>query len=274
MKRTVLLLIFSLITWKIQGKSFHHLKVIEEEVIAEAIEIHRLTNEAPLFKHNAKINITSLAFRNISLQYEYNVVKKLNVALGLRFMPKGGIPFLGILQSFIRGEEQEDDMSLILQGTQVSGLAITPEVRWYFGKRAGKGFYIAPFFRYEQTNINSYFNFETEIEGVFEKINLLGNFHNTGMGLLLGAQFNLSERINLDWWILGPYYNATRLNIRGSDFNLSDGDLESFESLFDDITQNNRVTLESNFTNTSASLKAKASLPFIRGFGICIGFRF
>ncbi|HPI55163.1 MAG TPA: hypothetical protein PLU10_10750, partial [Chitinophagaceae bacterium] len=47
----------------------------------------------PMAKPNiVKLNLTSLAFKNISLQYERVLGKKISVACGVRYMPKGALP--------------------------------------------------------------------------------------------------------------------------------------------------------------------------------------
>ena len=49
-------------------------------------------------KNIVKINLFALALKNISVQYERAVSKKIAVAATVRFMPKGSLPFKSIIK--------------------------------------------------------------------------------------------------------------------------------------------------------------------------------
>ncbi len=173
-------------------------------------------------KNIAKINLLALPFRNISLQYERMVSRKISIALGVRMIPKGKFPMLNAFESSIDDEAFDE-----LQNFSVSNQAITLEPRFYFGKHDGpRGFYIAPYARYSTYsmgfgNLEYTYSVEFEDENGFDyrdetqTIALDGNLNGFTGGLLLGAQWRIGKWVYLDWWIVGPAYGSARGKLSG-----------------------------------------------------------
>jgi hypothetical protein len=223
------------------------------------------------YKSNiAKLNVTSLLFKNVSLQYERILTKRMSVALGLRIMPKSSLPFSNAIENSI-GNDDEETLKLI-QDMRIGGFAITPEFRYYVGKGYGKGFYLAPYVRYQKFTIESSYLF-TDENNEMQAIDFKGDYNNFGIGLMIGSQFKLAKNITLDWWIIGPQYGSNNMNIAGSGFQLSDEDVKT---LRDDITDIEILGMhpEVEISNTHANIKANKGFWALRGFGICIGFQF
>ncbi len=161
-----------------------------------------------------KINLAALPASTFSVQYERAVAKKISVGLGLRLMPKSGLP----LKSFIEDLIDDEDAFAHLESLKVSNFALTPEVRFYMGKSVFRGFYIAPFARYASYNAKMPFDFEYEhpITGTIEEtMPLDGKISTITGGVMFGAQWKLSKLVYLDWWILGPHYGTSSGNIDG-----------------------------------------------------------
>ena len=99
------------------------------------------------FKKNiVKLNLFSLPLKNLSLQYERGLNENMSVALGVRFQPKGSIPFQSTIRNSMDTDNDTADAGLdFVNNAQISNWAITPEFRYYFGKKPLNGFYIAPF---------------------------------------------------------------------------------------------------------------------------------
>ena len=146
-------------------------------------------------KHNdaIKINLSGLIVKNISVQYERKVAKRISVALNYRTLPYGTVPFSTALSN------QVNNASVDFSKMNVGSSAITPEVRFYVGKKkAMRGFYLGPFASFSNYKTDFPINFSNR-SGIFS-----GNLKATTGGLQLGAQMRISNRIFLDWWILGP----------------------------------------------------------------------
>lgn len=162
-------------------------------------------------KNIVKLNLAGLATRSYQLQYERVLSRRFSVALAYRTMPKGAVPFKNKLLNLA----DDPNITDAVTNLEVSGSAITPEVRLYLGKGYGKGFYIAPFYRNASFDASgAKITFET-FPGTEESISLTGKSKaNTG-GILLGAQWGLGKHVSLDWWILGPHIGAGKADLVG-----------------------------------------------------------
>ena len=173
---------------------------------------------SPGFKKNIiKVNLLALAIKNYSAQYERILGRRSSLALGFRYMPVATLPFTSEIKKQIdkRATSSTDDVYETLNNAKIGNFAITPEYRYYLGKGYGKGFYLAPFYRYSQYEISDVkveYGSDTEPKHVI----LNGDFSAHTLGLLLGAQWNLSKSITFDWWILGPSYGMGKGNGVGS----------------------------------------------------------
>ena len=95
-------------------------------------------------KNIVKLSLTSLAFRNIHLQYERVLNKRISVSLSFSTIFEGEIPLLGSVENTIDDAKSFDK----IKDLSLSYYSVTPEVRFYLGKKGfGKGFYLAPFYR-------------------------------------------------------------------------------------------------------------------------------
>jgi hypothetical protein len=87
-----------------------------------------------------KINLSSLLVKNISVQYERKVGKRISLAANVHYVPFGQLPFLSAIKKAI------DDPSVPVDKLKWGGLGFTPELRFYIGKKGAlRGFYFAPF---------------------------------------------------------------------------------------------------------------------------------
>lgn len=110
--------------------------------------------------------------------------------------------------------EFEDQETIdMFNSAQFANYSITPEVRFYLGKKGyGRGFYIAPYYRYaayDTQNLN--FSFETGdgMNTQTQEIELKGNITSHTGGLMFGVQWALGKHVSLDWWILGAAYGVS-----------------------------------------------------------------
>src|SRR5262245_15881039 len=93
-----------------------------------------------------KINLSSLAFTNISLQGEHILNDNSSISLGLSYLPSASLP------SAITDKDSAGNLSSM----NFSGWAITPEYRYYLSGNAPKGFYLAGYFRYSSYTFDNF----------------------------------------------------------------------------------------------------------------------
>jgi len=230
-------------------------------------------------KNLVKLNLTALPLNNYSFQYERVIGKKSTVAMGLRFMPKGNMPLKSIIKDLIDDEDLENEIDNFKTGN----FALTPEFRYYIGKEALRGFYIAPFVRYAIYSAEVPFEFDVDYDyddpdygpiSVTESktIDLDGKINAFTVGVMIGAQWKLSKLVYLDWWILGPQYGGSSGNITG----LKSLSPEEQEALRDQLTELEDIPIvKTNSTVNSEGAKVDFTGPWagIRA-GLSIGFRF
>lgn len=216
-------------------------------------------------KNIIKTNLSSLATKGYSFQYERKLSRRFTAALSYSSIPKSTIAFQSVIQDAI--DDPDVQVGDFMLGTSVW----TPEIRWYVGKKgAMRGFYFAPYARISTYNMQvpvSFASGTSKRNALFD-----GKVNNTTGGLMMGSQFRLSNRLYLDWWILGGSYGsakgdliaATSLNTQEQQA-LRDA-LQDLEVPFTDIT----YKVDAN----GATINTTGSMAGVRGLGINLGIRF
>lgn len=218
-----------------------------------------------------KTNLTSIPLKNYSLQYERILSKKVSVAVTYRTMPSTFIPFKSLVLDAVGDDQDTRD---IVEQTKLSNYAITPEMRFYLGKGYGKGFYVAPYYRYVNFSTNQVpVHYAGTLITTEKTVNLSGNLTaNTG-GILFGAQWLLGKHLCLDWWIIGAHYGSGNGNFNGTPSSpLSQVEQDEIRQKLEDI---DIPMVEKTVTVTANNVSVKMDGPFggLRG-GISFGFRF
>lgn len=234
--------------------------------ICTTILLAQKTDEEPAAAKNVvKLNLFAIALKNISLQYERQVARKVTVAGTLRFMPKGSIPLKRLFN-----QSDDPDVERQINGLKVGNFAFMPEVRYYFSKKgAFRGFYTGLFANIASYSANVPIQYDNN--GKTETIPMSGKLTGITGGLMLGAQFKLSNKIYLDWWILGPQYGSSKGSLSGQkNMNAQEQqDLkDELEGLDIPLTK-----FTYNVNSTGATMDFKGPWAGIRS-GLCIGFRF
>lgn len=212
----------------------------------------------------AKINLSSFAFKGFNVQYERQVSRGITDALGYGSIPTGTIAF----QSSI--EEAIDDPNVNVGNFKLGTSVITPEVRFYTGKRgAFRGFYFAPYSRISAYNMAVPVDINTTPE---RTVLFDGKLNNIMGGLMLGSNFKLSKSLYLDWWIIGASVGSGKGNLIAETTLTPDEQnnlRDQLESLEIPMT-----TIESEVNNRGATIKTTGTMFGARGLGINLGIRF
>ena len=221
-------------------------------------------------KNIVKLSLTSLAFRNIHLQYERILNKRISVSLSFSTIFEGEIPLLGSVENTIDDAESFDK----IKDLSLSYYSVTPEVRFYLGKKGfGKGFYLAPFYRNSKLTLDGVsFEYPTD-EGGTSSISTSGSISGNTVGLLIGSQFNLGKSVVLDWWIVGPHYGSGSGALNGVSS-------EPFSAIERSALQTELNELDLPFVDETTEVSAQDIKVLFSGpwggvrAGLSLGFRF
>lgn len=212
-----------------------------------------------------KLNISAFAFKGFGLQYERKLSHRFTVALSYSAIPKSNIAFQSTIQNII------DDPDVEVGNFRLGTSVFTPEVRWYVGKKgAYRGFYLAPYVRISTYDMQVPVNFGSGPSPRQALFN--GKLHNYTGGLMIGSQYKLSERLYLDWWIIGASIGGANGDLIAA-IPLNTMEQQQLQNQVNDINvpfTNTEITVNSN----GAVVKTKGTMAGVRGFGINLGFRF
>ncbi|MBL0355577.1 MAG: DUF3575 domain-containing protein [Chitinophagaceae bacterium] len=220
-----------------------------------------------------KLNIPALFFKNFSLQYERKLSPNHSFALGLRYRPAGNIPFKKTVEDIV------DDPSIRVDLAKIGNLGITAEYRFYLGKKGVlSGFYIAPLISYNHYNGDVPVNYYDYVNNVTidKTATFKGSVNAFTAGFQLGAQWKLSEKIYLDWWIVGPNYGISNGHF---DFigQLNDIEQISLQYELEKIKQTIpliKIELDGKPDANGAAFNVKGPWAGVRALGINLGYRF
>jgi hypothetical protein len=201
---------------------------------------------ADISKNFIKLNLTSLAIMNFSLQYERVLSRSISGALSFSYMPETTIPtYIAdqiIKQADSQSEEGIDPESEdIIRNLLISSYTITPEIRFYLGqKRYGQGFYTAFFYRYGHYELSKMpIPYTNDLDEDIT-INTAGTITSHTGGFMLGYQWALGKHMCLDWQMFGPH------------FGVSSGDFLGLPS--SPLSQVDQADIEEEFLKVESSL--------------------
>lgn len=218
-----------------------------------------------------KLNLTALVLKNYSFQYERMLSHKVSFALAYRSMPKSSLP---LKNSILDASNNNPDTREAIDALRLSSSVLTPEFRFYMSKKGkGRGFYIAPFYRYASFKADGMKFDYTNSSNTKSSILLSGKLTAHTGGFLLGAQWPLGKHLCLDLWFLGPHYGAGNGEFDGvTTTPLTPAEQDNLRQSLNDFDiplTKKTVTVTAN----GATMKLDGPWGGIRS-GISFGFRF
>lgn len=239
------------------------------------------TEETPVFKkNNVKINLTSLALNNYSLSYERSLTRKVSFVAGYSLMPSTNVGEMNstkmIAEKFFF-QDEDGDIQEHLNNANFGDQSFTGELRLYLGKHAGpRGFYVAAYGR--QTNMQfDYLDTYEPMMGDDIPLPYIGKLNGFGGGLMIGAQWLISNRITLDWYIAGAHYGKLGgdISVKQDFSRLSESEKRELEAEAEErFTVGGRKLIDATITNEGAHGKVDAPFLGVRGFGFNLGIAF
>jgi hypothetical protein len=170
---------------------------------------------ADFSKNFVKLNLTSLALLNFSLQYERVLSRSVSGAISFSYMPETNIPTYMADQLITQAENNSEEgidpeTEDIIRSLLISSYTFTPEVRFYLGKkRYSTGFYISLFYRYGSYSVSNLpIPYTNDLDEDIT-IDTEGDIKSHTGGFLLGYQWALGKHMCLDWQMFGPHFGVS-----------------------------------------------------------------
>lgn len=218
--------------------------------------------------NDVKLNITSLFVRNYHLTYERSLSPQFSVGLGIRYMPKGDLPFKKQFRKSIKSNKVN------LDDFQVENFALTPECRFYMGKGTMHGFYISVYGRYTNFNITAPIQFDDK-NGSTRQVLFDGKIHSFSGGIMFGVQYTFWKRMVLDIMLIGGHYGHCNGTFNANNITppLTASEQQSLQQNINDINAKPFHVTGQVLSSTQAVMKASGPWAGVRS-GIDLGIRF
>jgi hypothetical protein len=240
------------------------------------LSLKGFSQDAEVYPANVvKINLSSLVLKNIGLQYERKLSRRISFGLGFRIMPDGPIPFRSVLLKKSNSSGNDTSFKNSITNSRLGGWALTGEVRFYMGKKGfARSFYIAPFVRYAQFSLVIPYTY-TDQNGKPYNLSLNGNLHGIGGGFLLGKEWLIGKRVSVDLWLFGPFYGRANATANASTdlSGLSDQDKQNLKNKIQNVNLP-MTTITANVSNSGVQATGVGPFGGIRGLGLNVGIAF
>lgn len=209
------------------------------------------------YKNMVKLNTAALLLSNVSLLYERKLNEHWTALLGSGYRWGGSTPkVLGL-----------GDIILGIEGEQITGFSITPEIRYYFNfcqcGGSPSGLYAGLYGRFTKYYGNLSF-YVRNGEEYYDAL-VASNLREFGGGLQLGYQFIFKQRWTVDFMFAGP-----RLSNYKFKANLDSEDLEALVETIEDGINERREAIGMDPISIDPSPELEASFGF-RNFRYAIG---
>ncbi len=229
-----------------------------------------------------KTSLTDLPFNNYSITYERALGRLFSISFSYKFSPEQKIPILSNLSNLVNYSPDNDinifNLSYSSHTTQLQG-------RFYIGLGKMKGFYVAPYFRYANFNIQQPVNFKYDISVPdAAPISLDTNDLVSGQadaytfGAAIGYQWQILNKIVIDFSIIGGGYGQINANFESR--NTYPTNTDGLQSLFNELNQKlsnlNGYTVKNEIDNNTSKVNTRIAGPWysLVVLNLSVGIRF
>lgn len=225
--------------------------------------------------HILKTNLSADALQNYNISFEKSLNHFMSISLSYSSMPKRSIPFQSLAKNFI------NNPNINFDNFKIANNALTLESRFYVGIQKMAGFYIAPYARFGNLEIDVPINYTYTNQVGNQSItitpppaNLKGSIRSSSLGAYVGMQFQLLTKIVIDFWVIGGHYGSSNGKLQ---FDAPTGTpsqaLTALKSTIDQ-TKANPFQLSTSISGNSIITDTKGPWAGIRGAGLTLGLRF
>lgn len=231
-------------------------------------------------KNIIKTNLSGDVLQNYNLTYERSINRFMSISASYGSMAKRSLPLKSLAKQFI------DNSSIDFDNFKVANNALTIEGRFYIGLQKMSGFYIAPYARFGNMEVDVPVNYTYTTEPsvvngvnipsttVTTKSTLNGSIRSQSVGAYFGMQFQLLTKVVLDIWAIGGHYGSSNGKIQAD---LPAGTpSEAATALKTTLDNTNASPFKLSTTVSGNSVITNTDGPWagLRGAGITVGIRF
>lgn len=154
-----------------------------------------------------KIGLTPLIFNTYSVNYERAVGDYTGLSLGVKLQPSSGFPLKSILVPLLSDDDEETETTL--NNLAFKHTAVTLEYKVYSAKKGyGQGFYWGPYYRYGNYSAAIPFYDYDDLAKPYRVEEF--NYNSHSAGLFIGTEWNIGDRLVIDWQILGIHWGISK----------------------------------------------------------------
>jgi len=225
--------------------------------------------------HILKTNLSADALQNFNLTFEKSLNHFISLSISYATMPKRSIPFKSLAKNFI------DNPNINFDNFKIANNALTFESRFYLGLQKMSGFYIAPYARFANLEVNVPVNYTYTTQVGTQNItvtpppaDLNGTIRSQSFGAYVGMQFQLLTKLVLDIWVIGGHYGSSNGKLQ---FDAPTGTpSQALNALKSSIDQTNANPFHLKTTVSGNSVITDTDGPWagLRGAGLTVGLRF
>lgn len=229
------------------------------------VEKYLRRREGIKYPNVLKINTLALPFNNISMSYERGVVPRFSIIIAAGYKYSGALPDL-----FDNNSETID-----LELEPIVGYSFSPELRYYLkscDNRILDGFYAGLYFRHTHYNTSAKFDYfpEGNPTEFYDSDIAINEF---GVGISIGYQLMLWERLSIDFMLFGPRYSNYHLGYE-FDREVSQEFLDDLNSYINEVIDRFGIDYTVDIKQDGES-RASTSFSFANArIGISFGFAF
>lgn len=175
-----------------------------------------------------KLNLSGLFMKSVGVQLEHRLTPRLSIAGGVSYRPNSGLLLYKFMADSAASFGLSPETAQSLRTARFGSITVTPELRYYFKKRAPKGLYLCPFLRYRRDTWKYDYVYQesNQIPSVSKQGTLTLRENSLGIGLLFGLHVVSKKKFAIDFWFLGPWAGFNRFSLRSP---LNAGGLNEFD---------------------------------------------
>ena len=220
---------------------------------------------------------------NVGIGYERKLSDALSFGAKFNFSTKKAAPLSGALTDFAKNQLDSASVNSDIFNNKFKSSGLTLELKYFPGKEALKGFYIAPYFGLQKGTL-AQFNFDfpdNDNPGQTNGGKVDIGFSFVGGGIGLGTQWIIGDRLAIDILWIGLGVGSNKFLVEGTE---RDGEEVDFESIDQDVTnfinsqegiiKKYAEKIQSEYTDEYIKLSSRNMVPYTKLLNVSIGFTF